>query len=193
MYHFPHRLPPLLPITKQGIAALYIKDGTQVDNFLHGGGQELGRRAGTENVLLAVGLGKAAEISATELEANQKKMAHLRDELQKLLVQGLPEGCVRINGPNEPTKRLPNTLSISIKGIVGGQLLSELSEELAASAGSACHTGGATVSGVLGAMGVPPEWAVGTLRLSVGRHSSMKDVRDGSALIIKHANERLAT
>ncbi|KAG7670899.1 hypothetical protein Ndes2526A_g01318 [Nannochloris sp. 'desiccata'] len=174
----------------KGVAALYIKDGvskTKVSNFLCGGGQENGRRAGTENVLLIVGLGKAAEIAYNELERTKNHMAYLRNELQRLLKEQTPEGLkVQVNGPIDPQLRLPNTLSISFNGISSSQLLSELSEEVAASAGAACHSSNSPViSSVLAAMQVPNEYALGTLRLSVGRHTTEEDVKRGADLIIK--------
>jgi cysteine desulfurase len=177
----------------KGVAALYIKDGvpeTKVSNFLCGGGQENGRRAGTENVLLIVGLGKAAEIAYNELERTKNHMAHLRIELKRLLIEGTDESCVQVNGPVDSQWKLPNTLSISFKGISSSQLLGELSEVLAASAGAACHSSdGPIISSVLSAMQVPNEYALGTLRLSVGRHTTEEDVKRGADLIIKKVVE----
>lgn len=175
----------------KGIAVLYIKDGTQIDRFLHGGGQERGMRAGTENVLLAVGMGKAAEIARIELEENHRRMAELRNDLCDALLRGLPEGSARVNGPADPSKRLPNTLNISIRGIVGTVLLHELSEQVAASAGSACHASNGGVSSVLWAMGVPRDWAIGTLRLSVGRHTTPNDVQIGAELLLRRIRKSL--
>lgn len=170
----------------KGVAALYIREGTQIDRFLCGGGQERGRRAGTENVILITGLGKAAEIAKEELPRTAQHMSRLRDLLKDLLISGVPEGTVQVNGPADLSQRLNNTLSISFRNVVSSELLSELSEELAASAGAACHSsGGPTISSVLWAMGVPQEWALGTLRLSVGRHSTEQDVRNGAEIILK--------
>lgn len=173
----------------KGVAALYISEAAQqggaVARLLCGGGQEQGLRAGTENVILIAGLGKAAEIAAEELPGAAYHMATQRAALAAALVAGLPEGSLRVNGPSQPEQRLPNTLSVSLKGVSSSQLLAALSEELAASAGAACHSdGGAAVSPVLRAMGMPEEWAVGTLRLSVGRHTTAKDVQRGAAMIL---------
>jgi len=178
----------------KGVAALYIKDWvtkTQVSNFLCGGGQENGRRAGTENVLLIVGLGKAAELAFNELERTKNHMAYLRNELCKQIVERAPEGLeIKVNGPTHPQLRLPNTLSISFKGISSAQLLHEISEEVAASAGAACHSSGdLVISSVLAAMQVPKEYALGTLRLSVGRHTTEEDVRVGADRIMKKVTE----
>ena len=156
----------------KGVAALYIRNGTKIERFLCGGGQEQGLRAGTENVILIVGLGKAAEIATNEL-----------------LDEGLPQngGNFQVNGPIHLNLKLPNTLSVSFRGILSCKLLEELSEDVAASAGAACHSSsGPTISSVLLAMGLPRESALGTLRLSVGRHTTEEDVRIGAHLILKY-------
>jgi len=178
----------------KGVAALYIKDGlskTQVSNFLCGGGQENGRRAGTENVLLIVGLGKAAELAFNELDRMKNHMAYLRNELHRRIAERAPQGLeIQVNGPVDSQLRLPNTLSISFKGISSAQLLRELSEEVAASAGAACHSSdGVVISPVLAAMQVPKEYALGTLRLSVGRHTTGEHVREGADLIMSKVAE----
>jgi cysteine desulfurase len=169
------------------VAALYVRRGVALERLLAGGGQEGGRRAGTENVLLLAGLGRAAEIAARELQATARHMARMRDSLQQQLVEGLPPGAVRVNGPADDADRLPNTLSIGIRGVNAAALLQELSEQLAASAGAACHSGGAAISPVLAAMGVPAEHAVGTLRLSTGRHTTQQDVDRAAQLILDYA------
>lgn len=126
----------------KGVAALYVRRGTRIERLLCGGGQEGGRRAGTENVLLIAGLGAAAELVSRELPATAAHMAALRDSLQSQLLEALPTGAARINGPADGALRLPNTLSIGIAGVSAAALLAELSEQLAASAGAACHSGG---------------------------------------------------
>jgi len=172
----------------KGVAALYVRGGLTLGKLLHGGGQESGRRAGTESVLLIAGLGKAAEIAEVERESTPRHMRLMRDHLLSRLVEGLPEGSVRINGPSSPDLRLPNTLSVSVKGLAASQLLLELSRDVAASAGAACHSsGGPTISSVLAAMKVDPEFAVGTLRLSVGRHTVVGDVDRAADKIIECA------
>lgn len=174
----------------KGVAALYIRRGVAIERLLCGGGQEGGRRAGTENVLLLAGFGKAAELVSRELPATSAHMRTLRDSMQSQLLAGLPAGAACINGPSDDALRLPNTLSIGIKGIQASALLAELSEQLAASAGAACHSGGQSVSAVLRAMGVPHEHALGTLRLSVGRHSTQRDVDRAVQLILEYARRR---
>ena len=187
----------------KGIGALYIRNGVDLGGAkpFYGGGQESGRRAGTENVLHIVGLGKACEIVERERDECPRHMQAMRDELQKRLVDALggADGSgVRINGPTDNAKRLPNTLNIGIKGMLASIALIELGDLLAASAGAACHThdaaasGAATVSSVLKAMDVPMEYAVGTLRLSVGRHTTKADIERGAALLIEAARRQNA-
>ena len=142
--------------------------------------------AGTENVLLIVGLGKAAEIAALEMSQNRRHMQTLRDLLQQKLTSGAPQGAVRVNGPLEPHLRLPNTLNISFRWVESSSLLAKLSEEVAASAGAACHSDEEPrVSGVLQAMHVPLEWAMGAVRLSVGRHSTEGEVTAAAEILLK--------
>jgi len=160
--------------------------GVRIASLLHGGGQERGARAGTESVLLIAGLGAAAKLVTAEQQLLTAHLRATRDVLQRRLVEAFGAGNVRVNGPSEPAQRLPNTLSISIRGVSGSLLLSELSERLAASAAAACHSGAAAAaaSPVLRAMGVAPEFAGGTLRLSTGRHTTMEEVAAAAKLIV---------
>jgi cysteine desulfurase len=122
-----------------------------------------------------------------ELGQISDRMWFLLDLLSSLLLEAFGPGAARVNGPAEDGLRLPNTLSISIQGLSAAKLLEGLGERLAASAAAACHSGGACGSSVLAAMGVAPEWAAGTLRLSVGRHTTVDDVRAAAALIVEAA------
>ena len=133
---------------------------------MHGAGQESGWRAGTENVLEIVGLGKACEIARRDLVKNGDHMRAMRDRLY----EGLKQTCepVRLNG--HPHLRLPNTLSLSFHDREANRILQNIGPEIAASAGAACHSDTIEVSHVLKAMNVPLDWAKGTLRLSTGRH-----------------------
>ncbi|MFY9943304.1 MAG: aminotransferase class V-fold PLP-dependent enzyme [Desulfobacterales bacterium] len=164
----------------KGVGALYIRHGVGLDKLLHGAGQENGRRAGTENVLEIVGLGEACEVAARDLEANQAHMQTLRDRLQTLLFASLPD--VRRNG--HPAKGLPNTLSVSFKGLEANRILEEIGLEVAASAGAACHADTVAVSHVLEAMALPLEWAKGTLRFSLGRMTSAAEIDRAAAVVI---------
>jgi len=147
----------------KGVGALYVREGTRLEPLLHGAGHESGRRAGTENVLLDVGLGAAAELAADLSWAGSVR--EQRDRLWAELQQVWGEGVV-LNG--HPTKRLPNTLSVSFVGRRGADILAAL-REVAASTGSACHADSVTLSPVLEAMGVPLDVGAGAIRFSLGR------------------------
>jgi cysteine desulfurase len=157
----------------KGVGALYIRQGVALEALIGGGGQEQGRRAGTENVPCAVALGAAAELAAADLAAGSAgRLAGLRDRLQQELRMRLP-GRVHTNGADAP--RLPQTLNISIDGTRGHAVLAAC-PELAASTGSACHAGTHRPSPVLAAMGVDEERALAALRLTLGRWSTEADV-----------------
>lgn len=170
----------------KGIGALYVRHGLTLENFCHGAGQESGRRAGTENVALIVALGKACEIAARDLDRNSAHMQSMRDRLHQGLTAGLTG--VRLNG--HPEKRLPNTLSVSFQGVAADRLLAAIGDEIAASAGAACHAETVTISHVLQALHVPEEWARGTVRFSVGRTTTREDI-DTALPVIVAAVERL--
>lgn len=156
----------------KGVGALYLREGIGVEPLLHGAGQERGVRPGTENVIGIVGLGAACEMAAQSREQDARHMKEMRDLLHAGIEQAVRG--VRLNG--HPEKRLPNTLSLSFRGIEAGRLLEEIGTSVAASAGAACHSGELRISHVLAAMGVPVEWAKGTLRLSTGRMTTREDV-----------------
>jgi cysteine desulfurase len=158
----------------KGVGALYIRDGITLHPLMQGAGQERGRRPGTENVLEVVGLGAACEVARRDLIMNMARMRESRDELERGL-RGKIEG-VRVNG--HPERRLPNTLSISIRGVNANEILTAIEPYVAASAGAACHSGEVQISHVLRAMGVPVDWARGTLRLSTGRYTTREEARD---------------
>lgn len=171
----------------KGVAALYVRRGTPIARLLHGGGQEKGLRAGTESVILLAGLGKAAELAESEAAQTSAHMRTTRDRLQAALLERCAAAGVeaRVNGPRDDARRLPNTLSISLRGLQAAPLLTEVSDVLAASAGSACHAAGASISAVLQAIRLPEELAVGTLRLSVGRHTTAEDVEAAVEIIMQ--------
>lgn len=156
----------------KGIGALYIRDTVKNEIFFHGAGQEDGRRAGTENVLGIVGLGKACELAAAGLSTHGEKMRNTRDHLEKKLCANISD--IRFNG--HPEKRLPNTSSISFKGIEANRLLEEIGLDIAASAGAACHADRVEISHVLQAIQLPEEWAKGTLRFTTGRFTTIKEI-----------------
>lgn len=157
----------------KGIAALYVRAGLDLEPVVYGGGQEGGRRAGTESVALIAALGTAARLAADDLAHGAgERLAALRDRLQQGLERRLPGG-IRLNGP--VVERLPNTLNVSITGVVAHELLAAVAT-LAASTGSACHSGQHTPSPVLTAMGADRDRALGAVRLSLGRWTTTEDV-----------------
>jgi cysteine desulfurase len=167
----------------KGIGALYIRSGLKLGKFMHGAGQESGKRAGTENVLEIVGLGKACEIAARDLHLNMPHFRETRDQLYDGLKQKVKD--IRLNG--HPEFRLPNTLSVCFRGIEAQDLLSAIQDRVAASAGAACHSGECRLSSVLTAMRVPEEWGRGTLRLSTGKMTTSSEIEKALAVISKAA------
>lgn len=172
----------------KGIGALYIRSGVQLDKLMFGANHELNRRAGTENVLEIVGLGAASQIAARDLADNQKHYQTLRDQLYNGLREYFDETQMRLNG--HPDKRLPNTLSVSFRGVEANTLLAEIGEKVSASAGAACHAESVEVSSVIQAMQVPVEWAMGTVRFSVGRETNSLEINQ-AVEIVREAVQRL--
>ena len=156
----------------KGIGALYIKEGVQLVKYLHGAGQEKNRRAGTENVLEIVGLGKACEVAQRDLSVNNAYMKKIRDRL----FNGLKEKGLSLKLNGHPEKRLPNTLYLSFYGVEANTLFNEIKDRVAISTGAACHSSDITISKVLEAMKVPVDWAKGTIRFSVGKMTSESDI-----------------
>lgn len=183
----------------KGVGALYVRQSTVgavggVCKIMHGANHELNRRAGTENVLLVVGLGKACEVAANELDQTLRRFTELRDalqrsiqdELQKLVSQyGLQADAQQRYDSlvHAPFHRLANTLSVGFHLILATDLLHRLSAHIAASAGAACHSDSVQLSYVLQAMRVPPEYGMGTVRLSVGRYNTLEEVNNAGKWI----------
>jgi cysteine desulfurase len=164
----------------KGVGALFVRRGTPIRPVLLGAGHERGLRPGTENVPYIVGLGKACEIAARDLEEEAARVRALRDEIWKLLsaeVRG-----IRLNG--HPAERLPNTLNVSFPGVSGSVVLGA-APEVAASTGSACHEGAESPSAVLLAMGLEAATALGAVRLSLGRGSSRKQVLEAARALVR--------
>ena len=157
----------------KGIAGLYIRKGTKMTSVQHGGEHERRRRAGTENVPGAVGLGKAVEVRARDMEAEETRVRALRDRLWTGLSTRVPE--VRLNG--HPTERLPGTCNVCFRHIESESIVLGLDlKGIGVSAGSACTAGSVEPSHVLVAMGVPLDWAMGTVRCSLGRSTTAEDI-----------------
>ncbi|MBW7453154.1 cysteine desulfurase family protein [Paenibacillus sepulcri] len=168
----------------KGIGALFVKEGTELTPHIHGANHESGRRAGTENVPYIVGLGKAAELAAALHD--QIRIKELNDLLWRKLSDTFHDQIV-LNG--HPEERLPNTLNVSFIGKTGQELLDWV-PEIAATTGSACHTGDEDISPVLKAMNVSPDIAAGTVRFSIGRYTTIDDIEHASALIKERLLER---
>ena len=157
----------------KGIGVLYVRKGVHPDIFMHGGAQERGQRAGTENLAGIVGIGKAIELATQNLEANAARMSRLRDKLIDGILAEIPE--VRLNGHR--TERLPNNVNVSIRYIEGEAMLLRLDlAGIAGSSGSACTSGSLDPSHVLLAIGLPHEIAHGSLRLSLGTDTTEEQV-----------------
>lgn len=171
----------------KGIGALYIRNGTSINNFVHGAGQEQKRRAGTENVPYIVGLGQACKIAAGSIRDFGQRVKILRDRLHKNILDGLGADKVKLNG--HPEQRLPNTLNISIQGVIGEELLRQI-PEIASSTGSACHAGSTEPSAVLLAIGLDREQAWGALRLSLGRWSTKEEINEAARLIVRNVQSK---
>ncbi len=170
----------------KGIGALYLRRGVKIEKLVHGADHEQDRRAGTENVLEIVGLGKAAEIADRNLKKNSTHMLNIRDRLWEGLKKNIPG--LKLNG--HPEKRLPNTLSVIFPGVDANTLLSEL-DQVAASAGAACHADVAEPSYVLIAMNIPASAAFQTIRFSTGRHTTEEEI-DQATDAITQAVARLS-
>ena len=164
----------------KGVGALYVKHGIKLEKIIHGADHERNMRPGTENVIEIVGLGKACEIAGRDLEKNYSHLKNMRDLLVNNLTKGLKN--TRING--DLKNCLPNTLSIGFRNTEANMLISEL-EHVAASAGAACHTDNIDISSVLTAMKVPVEFAMGTIRFSTGRFTTIEQIEQASDEIIR--------
>ncbi|MDF2839484.1 MAG: cysteine desulfurase NifS [Clostridia bacterium] len=154
----------------KGIGALFIRNGINIEPLIHGAGHESGKRAGTENIILDVALGKACEIAMEALKGSEIK------QLTEYFYNKLKEKFgdkIHLNG--HPEKKLPNTLNISFIGHNGHEVLNSLNE-VAASTGSACHSGMTTISPVLKAMGVSDEVGRGAVRFTLGRYTTKEEI-----------------
>lgn len=157
----------------KGVGFLYMRKDKALNSFIHGGSQEKGKRAGTENVAGIVGMAEALSISVKEMYKVRPRLIRLRNYFVERLMHEITE--IRLNG--HPYKRLPGNVSISIRGVDATSLLVLLEEDgICASAGSACNTGQTRVSHVIEAIGVPPEYAPGTVRFTMGRQTDKRQI-----------------
>lgn len=157
----------------KGVGMLYIRKGTRIAPFMHGGEQEKRRRAGTENVPGIVGLGVAVELAQGELEEEAGRLTQLRDRL----AQGLQERIEDIHFNGHPVKRLPNNVNICVAYVEGESMALNLDlEGICVSTGSACSSTSSEPSHVLSALGLPPEEAHGSLRFTLGKWTTNEDI-----------------
>jgi cysteine desulfurase len=163
----------------KGVGALFVREQVRLEPLIHGAGHELGRRAGTENILLGVGLGAACTISQSWL--GMESVQQLRDLFWDMLQDSFDDQ-IALNG--HPTERLPNTLNVSFIGRAGSEILARM-ENVAASTGSACHSGSVELSPVLKAMKVPSQIGIGAIRFSLGRTTTREEIESTVALLTK--------
>lgn len=157
----------------KGIGALYVRKGTTIIPVQTGGKQEFGLRAGTQNVPYIVGMAEALKITRDELTASHARLSALRDHLIGQVLEEIPDS--RLTG--HPARRLPNHASFVFRGVDGNELLMLLDlRGFACSSGSACKVGNPTPSEVLTALGLAPEWALGSLRVTLGRQTTAEHV-----------------
>ncbi|MCO6458161.1 MAG: cysteine desulfurase [Pirellulaceae bacterium] len=164
----------------KGVGALFVRQGVQLEPLLHGAGHEGGLRAGTENVPYIVALGQALQLTRKALDDSMRRLAALRDRLLEQLRAGIGQELA-VHG--EGAERLPNTLSVNFPRVAGSDLLDRI-PELCASTGAACHSGVTRMSDTLRAMGVSPEQARGTVRLSVGWYTSEEEIDRAASLLL---------
>jgi cysteine desulfurase len=165
----------------KGVGALYCRNDLKLESVIYGGGQEGGRRAGTESVAHIVALGTACLLAKEHLPESQVRLRSMRDKLQMLIEQYIPYN-VHLNG--HVTERLPNTLNISVDGVIGEEVLA-ITPEIASSTGSACHEDSTDPSPVLMAMGFSRERALGAMRLTLGRWSTEAEIERAAILLAK--------
>ena len=157
----------------KGVGFLYARKNQDLSSFIHGGSQERGKRAGTENVAGIVGMAQALVIAAQEMPYTRGKLTRLRNYFAERVRHEIPN--IRLNG--HPYKRLPGNVNFSIEGIDATALLVLLEEEgICASAGSACNTGQTRISHVIEAIRVPEDYAAGSVRFTMGRDTTRRDV-----------------
>lgn len=167
----------------KGVGFLYVREGIKLPSFIHGGGQEYGKRAGTENVAGIVGMAKALSIAKKEVERNAREITNHRNYFIKRVLQEIPD-C-RLNGSAK--KRLPGNANISFKGISGTALLVLLEEEgIYASAGSACSAGSTSLSHVIRTLQLPKEYAYGTIRFTLGKDTTKEELDKTISVLKKY-------
>jgi cysteine desulfurase len=164
----------------KGVAVLYARDGIQLPALVHGGGQEFGRRSGTENVAGIVGLARALDIAVASQVERAGRVAALRDLLETRILESIDD--LRVNGAGAP--RLPNNINLSVAGVDSEALLARLDlEGVAVSAGSACTSGALEPSHVIAGLGIAPRWHQGVIRFSLGSTTTAEQIDRVAALV----------
>ncbi len=171
----------------KGVGALYIKQGTQLEKLIHGANHESDLRAGTENVLEIVGLGKACEIALKELDKTATHLKKMRDLLWDGIKKGLT-GIIDLKLNGHPELRLPNTLNVCFTGLAADEIILSL-YQLAISAGAACHSSDVQLSHVLEAMQVPVSHAMGAIRFSTGKFTTEEEITKAVSIIINEITD----
>lgn len=180
----------------KGIGALYVRKGARMTAILYGGKHEKNRRAGTENVPGIIGFGKACELAGLELDQESTRLKSLRDNMEKGLIERLPD--TKINGAG--VNRLPNTSNISFRGVESGGLLIALDQagfalhnnsypSIAVSSGSACAAGSSEPSHVLKAIGLPQEYLMGSIRFSLGKFNTEEEIELALEIVPKAVSQ----
>jgi Cysteine sulfinate desulfinase/cysteine desulfurase and related enzymes len=170
----------------KGIGALYVKQGTKIQKIMYGASQEKGIRPGTENMVHIVALGKACEIAKRDFYKNSVTMLSAKEKLLKSLQTQLGEKII-VNG--DPIHCLPNTLSIAFNNVEAHTLASIISNDIYISTGSACHANSVEISSVLKAMNLDLRTAVGTVRISTGKHTSNEEIETAVKIISSTVNK----
>jgi cysteine desulfurase len=171
----------------KGVGFLYIKNGVSLPSFIHGGGQEMGKRAGTENVPGIVGMARACELAHENMAVRMRRIAMLRNYMIERVRREIPG--VLING--HPTMRLPGNVNVSFLNVDGASLIQLLDEDkICVSGGSACNTGAERISYVIKALGVPEEYAAGTVRMTLSSDTTKEDI-DRAVISLKRNVARL--
>lgn len=171
----------------KGVGALYVRQGVDFERIQDGGGQEKGKRSGTENVGGIVGMGEAIKLSYKEFEYNNRKILNLRNYFINKLKETFNN--IKVNGSLE--NRLPGNINVSFSNVDGQQLLLELDEHsICASAGSACSTGNSKPSHVLTSIGLSKEESLSTLRFTLGKENTKQEI-DYTVKILKNSVEKL--
>ena len=170
----------------KGVGALYIREGLTLESLIHGASHERGVRAGTENTPYWVGLGEACRLLSENAQQHSGELRQKRDLLFRLLseaIDGLTVNGQFSDASDDVQRRLPNTLSVNFPEVIGSELLAA-TPSVCASTGAACHSGETQVSDTLQAIGLSPDVARGTVRLSVGRMTTQEEIEQGAADLI---------